>query len=528
MPTVINEDKADLYPHLVSTTGITVVGRTVVVQTIQDRNRLNPAPAFCYVIDATDDPTVDKGSALYVYTLNSNSPTHWRKCYETEMMDFVLDPIGWDDLTIKPNSSPEEIDQSVENSHSHINLSVLSELSDSGGILTYRNERVFPDLTQTFSIIDNRFSVIEESANRHETQLSELDQRVQSVSSSVSDVVNNIDSIEQRLTDLGENTVQKDSFDETISEINNTVTEIQESGNTENERINELIQENASNLETTRSELETAISEKASSEYVNTELDKKVDKIEGKGLSDENFTYDEKVKLRDLHNYDDTWFRFAVDQFVKAEDVSDLLSSNISNADKIKLDSYPDSYEDVAEAINSKVTKVAGKGLSTNDFTNEYKSVIDSFIDGNLASIQDALDNKVDIRPNYNLVSNSEISKLEGYPEYATIRNTIAGKVDARTGMGLSEANFTNEEKNKLNRLENYDDTSIREAIDNKVDKVAGKSLSTNDFTDEYKDKLDSLSNFDPSENQTIQSIETALATHNHDSRYALKSHEHN
>ena len=39
---------------------------------------------------------------------------------------------------------------------------------------------------------------------------------------------------------------------------------------------------------------------------VYTALDKKVDKVTGKGLSDENYTYAEKVKLSGLSNYDDT------------------------------------------------------------------------------------------------------------------------------------------------------------------------------------------------------------------------------
>ena len=39
---------------------------------------------------------------------------------------------------------------------------------------------------------------------------------------------------------------------------------------------------------------------------VYTALDEKVDKVTGKGLSDQNFTYAEKVKLSGLSNYDDT------------------------------------------------------------------------------------------------------------------------------------------------------------------------------------------------------------------------------
>ena len=37
------------------------------------------------------------------------------------------------------------------------------------------------------------------------------------------------------------------------------------------------------------------------------------------------------------------------------------------------------------------------------------------------------------------------------------------------------------------------------EKVNNKVDKVEGKELSTNDFTDEYKEKLESLQNYDDS-----------------------------
>lgn len=48
--------------------------------------------------------------------------------------------------------------------------------------------------------------------------------------------------------------------------------------------------------------------------------------------------------------------------------------------------------------------------------------------------------------------------------------------------------------------LYDIQDTEAREELSNKVDKVNGKNLSTNDFTNEYKQKLDGLTNYDDTE----------------------------
>ena len=80
----------------------------------------------------------------------------------------------------------------------------------------------------------------------------------------------------------------------------------------------------------------------ASETYVNQETAKKVDKVEGKGLSTNDYTTAEKNKLAGLSNYDDS---------VITEDITNL--------------------------ENNKVDKVTGKALSTNDFTNAYKTKLD-------------------------------------------------------------------------------------------------------------------------------------------------------
>ena len=45
----------------------------------------------------------------------------------------------------------------------------------------------------------------------------------------------------------------------------------------------------------------------------------------------------------------------------------------------------------------------------------------------------------------------------------------------------------------------NTNNNLIDEELEKKLDKIPGKSLSANDFTNEYKNKLDSLKNYDDS-----------------------------
>lgn len=62
-----------------------------IVSSIQERNNLNPTgPMFVFVTDASDDPTVGTGSALYIYDPNNSS---WIKVFDHE--DSNLD-LSWE------------------------------------------------------------------------------------------------------------------------------------------------------------------------------------------------------------------------------------------------------------------------------------------------------------------------------------------------------------------------------------------------------------------------------------------------
>ena len=101
--------------------------------------------------------------------------------------------------------------------------------------------------------------------------------------------------------------------------------------------------------------------------------------------------------------------------------------------------------------LNTKVDKVTGKGLSTNDFTTAYKDAVDAL--------------------------QTDVSALQ------------SGKVDKVTGKGLSTNDFTTAYKDAVDALQ----TDVSALQSGKVDKVTGKGLSTNDFTDAYKNKLDGI-----------------------------------
>ena len=118
---------------------------------------------------------------------------------------------------------------------------------------------------------------------------------------------------------------------------------------------------------------------------------------------------------------------------------------------------------------------------------------------------------------------------LNGKADKIKVFEDLSKKVDRAEGKGLSSNDYTNEDKQKLADLQNYDDTAIREhikdsvihvsfeektliseliekdyisKIENKVDKISGKGLSSNDYTNEDKTKLDSLHNYDDTDLQ--------------------------
>lgn len=76
------------------------------------------------VVDATGDPTVGAGSALYAYDFTT---TTMYKIAEYESMDVTL---NWVDIVGRPTSTPAQIDSAVAQSHAHTNKAVLDQFSE--------------------------------------------------------------------------------------------------------------------------------------------------------------------------------------------------------------------------------------------------------------------------------------------------------------------------------------------------------------------------------------------------------------
>lgn len=99
------------------------VQEVIYAATIADRNsKTYLSNALVLVGDATADPTVNSGSALYFFNF---ATTTWYKIAEYESLDLSFD---WNTLLNKPTSSAADIDDAVAKRHEHLNTEVLNAL----------------------------------------------------------------------------------------------------------------------------------------------------------------------------------------------------------------------------------------------------------------------------------------------------------------------------------------------------------------------------------------------------------------
>lgn len=234
-------------------------------------------------------------------------------------------------------------------------------------------------------------------------------------------------------------------------------------------------------------------------------LNNKVDKEDGKGLSTNDYTNEEKQKLAGLENYElptasaDTKGGIKVGKGLAIDAETGVLNATgteVKIDETISKDSTnPVQNKVIAEALGNKVDAVAGKGLSTNDYSNDEKTKLANIAEGANKTIVDAALSAESTNPVQNKVVNEALS----------------GKVSKETGKGLSTNDFTNEEKTKLDGIaEGANKTVVDDKINSesvnpvqnkviaaelnkKVTVIEGKGLSTNDYTDEEKQKLETV-----------------------------------
>lgn len=163
----------------------------------------------------------------------------------------------------------------------------------------------------------------------------------------------------------------------------------------------------------------------------------------------------------------------------------------MSYFDEESLSFFMDELEDV---LLSKENSVPGKGLSTNDFTDELKEKLDGIQEGAKNIVVDSTLDITSENPVQNKAITTKIEEMElGISESESAQKTYTDTKIAELVGGAPEMLDTLKEiADAIQENETVIET-LDVMVGGKVDKVEGMGLSSNDFTDELKAKLDGV-----------------------------------
>lgn len=158
----------------------------------------------------------------------------------------------------------------------------------------------------------------------------------------------------------------------------------------------------------------------------------------------------------------------------------------------------------IAEILKSYVQKVAGYGLSKNDFTdalltklNNLNNYDDANVKKDIATLNSSLNTLLNGNASNAIESFNEIiAFLNNVSDTATLSGIISG-INTTIANNLTEAKEYADAQISAHNKSTTAHEDIRTYLSNKVDKDGTKVLSTNDFTTVLKDKLINLSNYD-------------------------------
>ena len=241
------------------------------------------------------------------------------------------------------------------------------------------------------------------------------------------------------------------------------------------DRNTEVINENARRQDLNNTELLNKIT------AARNTLSNKQDKVAGKNLSDENFTLAEKNKLSSIEEGANNFELIpATVAFLGGVIVGDGLE--ISGEGVISAKKHGERIKNAETSLSNKVDKVSGKGLSEADFTKVEKE--------KLLKIEENANNyKLPAATSLSLggikggegveiLPDGTLNVHGGGTSYddTAIKQSLSNKVDKLEGKGLSEADFTNPEKEGLTRLLSNEAVTLKEAPTNKT---AAKNVGT-------------------------------------------------
>lgn len=118
--------------------GISIIGTLQEYSTYNEFILDASKSKFAWVVDATGDPTVKSGGALY--RIEGKNIT---KIFEEESVDLEESiVITWDRITGRPLSTVNAIDESVARAHVHLNGDVLDKFSVAEGVLLFNGSAI--------------------------------------------------------------------------------------------------------------------------------------------------------------------------------------------------------------------------------------------------------------------------------------------------------------------------------------------------------------------------------------------------
>ena len=160
--------------------------------------------------------------------------------------------------------------------------------------------------------------------------------------------------------------------------------------------------------------------------------------------------------------------------------VTNAIAAAQLNGEEVDLSGYATKVD-----LLTKVDKVEGKGLSTNDYTDADKAKVDGIDTSISTAVNAAITVVVDGAPTTFDTLREIAEWIENDGVAATdLTSALAGKAD-RTELSDYATVVA------MTQLEGQ----VSDGLSNKVDKEAGKGLSTEDFTTAYKTKLDDIDN---------------------------------
>ena len=137
VPGVTEQFISDKFASLLSSG----MGEIQIVENINDRNRASKnGNCLIMVIDATGDGFGSTGTTLYLYRAINSS--YFRISSFDENQNAIgntggTGPVWWDMVQGRPVSTPEQIDQAVQGSHTHGNKDTLDRIGVTpDGVLT--------------------------------------------------------------------------------------------------------------------------------------------------------------------------------------------------------------------------------------------------------------------------------------------------------------------------------------------------------------------------------------------------------